>query len=158
MNYRRRHQNRANTKSRWPRWGRGETLAFRRSRKKSTWYMTTILPSTTFVTATTGNPVLCPDLYLIPPYFSFFIWTTGASADTWQHQGASAGEHHQWLWPGALQESPGPCIWRPGTGLFPIYVNSSIRLLYISIISFFPPVHLNEQLVISMLHNVKTGS
>ena len=50
-------------------------------------------------------------------------WSTGASADTRQHQGTSAGEHHQWIWSGTFQESSGPCIWRPGNEQFHVSIS-----------------------------------
>lgn len=81
---------------------------------------------TSFITITADTPVLCLHigLYIVLALFLFLSGSTGASADTRQHQRASAGKHHQWLWPGALQESPGPCIWRPGNELFHVSVKS----------------------------------
>lgn len=52
---------------------------------------------------------------------SVSICIAGAQADVWQHKRASVGQHHQWLWPGALQESTGPCIRRSGERLFEIW-------------------------------------
>lgn len=133
--FRHQRQNRVDTKSRWLRWGRGETLAFRRSRKKSTWYITgtptcSCSPAAVHFTChyytwhSIGISVywIIYCLNCIP----LSAWSTGASADTRQRQRASAGEHHQWLWPGAFQKSPGPRIWRSGKWLF----------LYTKIISY----------------------
>lgn len=149
MLFRRQHQNRANTKSRWLRWGKGETLAFRRSRKRSTWYVTGSLTCSCspFVTIPTGTVVMYFVYWIIYHLISvpLSVWSAGASADTWQHKRASAGEHHQWLWPGALQESPGSCIWRSGTELLHIsqQCHSCIKLLLLLHSSVLP--FLNDQ-------------
>lgn len=69
--YRRQHQNRANTKSRWLRWERGVILAFRRSRKKSTWY---IFNCPTFSCSLAAIYYMCPDYHWQSELVCFFFF------------------------------------------------------------------------------------
>lgn len=64
---------------------------------------------------------------------SVSICMAGAQADVWQHKRASVGQHHQWLWPGALQESTGSRIWRSGKRLFEIWPR--VRAAFFSTLS-----------------------
>lgn len=52
------------------------------------------------------------------PFVWLHIWSAGTQTDIQQHQRASAREHHQWLWPGAVQKSPSSCLWRSGDVMF----------------------------------------
>lgn len=40
----------------------------------------------------------------------FIFDVSGAQTDTWHNSRTTAGEHHQWLWSGALQKSSSPRI------------------------------------------------
>lgn len=76
-NSRHQPQNRANTKSRLLRWGRGGILAFRRNRKKSTWCKSVYIYFSFFF------PTIFWFVNMLDPMLLHLNCITGPSTDSW---------------------------------------------------------------------------